>query len=71
MKAPRTIHPPSVDPITDAGIHELREALFEGPADTRQLHGLVACHDGLGRSHRRRKARELCAKIFATIQGGA
>lgn len=62
---------PDADPITDAQIHELRKMLFEGPADARQLHGLVACHDALGRSHRHRKARELCAKILATLRGGA
>lgn len=62
---------PDADPITDAQIHELREILFEGPADVRQLHGLVACHDALGRSHRRRKARELCATILATLREGA
>ena len=62
---------PDADPITDAQIHELRKMLFDGPADARQLHGLVACHDALGRSHRRRKARELCATILATLRGGA
>jgi hypothetical protein len=62
---------PDADPITDAQIYELRKMLFEGPADARQLHGLVACHDALGRSHRRCNARELCAKILTTMRGGA
>ena len=62
---------PDADPITDTQIYELREMLFEGPADARQLHGLVACHAALGRSHRRRKARELYATILATLRGGA
>lgn len=70
MKTRCSTQQPSADPITDARIRELRETLFEGPTDARQLHGLVACHDALGRSHRRRKARELCAKILVAMRGG-
>jgi len=50
--------------ITDAQIRELRDGLFAGPADARQLHGLVACHDALGWSHRRTKARAHCADLI-------
>ncbi|HSX23063.1 MAG TPA: hypothetical protein VLE97_09840 [Gaiellaceae bacterium] len=54
--------------ITDAQILRLREQLFRGPADAAQLRGLVACHDALGRSHRRRAAREECAGILKTLR---
>lgn len=50
--------------ITDAQIRTLGQSLFEGPADARQLHGLVACHDALGRSHRRDAARTHCASLI-------
>jgi hypothetical protein len=50
--------------ITDTQIRELRQTLFAGPADECQLHGLVACHDALGRSHRRNKACAHCAKLL-------
>ena len=52
------------DSITDAQIRGLRKGLFAGPADDRQLRGLVACHDALGRSHRRSKARAYCADLI-------
>ena len=58
-------------PITDAEIRELRELLFEGPTDTRQLHGLVDTHEALGRSHRRRAARERCAEVLAALRRDA
>ena len=58
-------------PITDAEIRELRELLFEGPTDSRQLHGLVDTHDAIGRSHRRRAARERCAVVLAALRSGA
>jgi hypothetical protein len=54
--------------ITDAEICRLRDLLFRGPADSVQLRGLVACHDALGRSHRRLSAREHCAQLLQTIQ---
>ena len=57
--------------ITDAQIRDLREALFNGPADARQLHGLVDCHDALGRSHRRGGARERCAKLLVLLRKDA
>ena len=57
--------------ITDAQIRELRAALFAGPADTRATHGLVACHDALGRSHRRNKARAHCAELLVAMQESA
>jgi hypothetical protein len=53
--------------ITDAQIRDLRQQLFEGPADAQALHGLVATHQALGWGHRRRSARELCAKIFSKV----
>jgi hypothetical protein len=49
--------------ITDRQIRELRTALLAGPADDRQLSGLVACNDALGRSHRRSRARAHCAAL--------
>lgn len=52
-------------PVSDAQIRALRSALLSGPADDRQLEGLVACHDALGRSHRRSRARALCATLIA------
>jgi len=55
-------------PITDAEIRELRALLFEGPTDSRQLHGLVDTHDALGRAHRRRGARERCAVVLAALR---
>ncbi len=58
-------HPsPTTDAITDAEIKALRQTLLAGPTDDRQLHGLVACHDALGRSHRRNKARSLCVDLI-------
>lgn len=54
----------TADSITDVQIRALREDLFAGPADARQLHGLVACWDALGRSHRRGKARAHCAALI-------
>jgi hypothetical protein len=58
----------TADTITDAQINDLREELFEGQADARQLHGLVACHDALGRSHRRGRARACCAEILNAMR---
>jgi hypothetical protein len=52
------------DQITDRAIKGLRKRLFAGPADDRQLSGLVACHDALGRSYRRSKARAHCADLI-------
>ena len=54
-------------PITDAQIRDLREALFNGPADSRQLRGLVDCHDALGRSHRRGGARARCTALLTAM----
>jgi hypothetical protein len=54
----------TADSITDAQILALRKALFAGPADDRQLHGLVACWQTLGRSHHRKKARAHCADLL-------
>lgn len=51
--------------ITDKQIYALQRALFQGPADARQLSGLVDCHDALGRSHRRDAARARCADLLA------
>ena len=51
--------------ITDPQIHHLQDLLFQGPADDRQLHGLVSCHDALGRSHRRTRARAQCVILLA------
>ncbi len=53
--------------ITDEQIRDLQAALFAGAADERQLSGLVACHDALGRSHRRPAARAHCAKLYIEI----
>lgn len=54
----------TVDTVTDRQIQELRSTLFAGPADERQLRGLVACHDALGRSHRRSSARAYCVELI-------
>jgi len=54
--------------ITDAEIGELRELLYRRRADDVQLRGLVACHDALGRSHRRQAARAYCARLFSTYK---
>jgi hypothetical protein len=53
--------------ITDVEIRRLQDLLFRGPADSVQLRGLVACHDALGRSHRRLAAREHCTQLLQTI----
>ena len=54
--------------ITDTDIRRLRELLFQRrPADAVSLHGLVACHDALGRSHRRSSARARCAQLLQTL----
>ena len=63
----RTLPKPAA-PITDAQIRDLREALFNGPADSRQLSGLVDCHDALGRSHRRASARARCAELLTAMR---
>jgi hypothetical protein len=55
--------------ITDAQIRQLQQELFDGPADARQLHGLVACHDAIGYSHRRKAARETCAALMHQLEG--
>jgi len=52
------------DPLTNRQIRELQGRLFSGPVDDRQLFGLVACHDALGWSHRRNKARSYCMKLI-------
>ena len=54
----------TADTITDAQIRALREDLWDGPADARQLSGVVACLDALGRSHCRSKARAHCAALI-------
>lgn len=54
--------------ITDAQIRDLSAMLLSGPADARQLHGLVDCHDALGRSHRREAARLRSAELLADVQ---
>ena len=54
----------TTDTITDGQIRELQASLFAGPADAPQLHGLVDCHDALGRSHRAKAARARCAEIL-------
>lgn len=54
----------TADTITDAQIRELQTTLFAATADGRQLRGLVACHDALGRSHRRSRARAHCAELL-------
>jgi hypothetical protein len=54
--------------ITDAQILDLREKLFAGPADARQLHGVVACWAALGRSHRQMEARAYCAEILDAMR---
>jgi hypothetical protein len=51
--------------ITDADIGRLRALLFQRRADAVQLRGLVACHDALGRSHRRSAARAYCARLLS------
>jgi len=53
--------------VTDAQIRALQRTLFQGPADARQLSGLVDCHAALGRSHRREAARARCADLLATL----
>lgn len=53
--------------ITDAEILKLRDRLFQRQADAVQLRGLVACHDALGRSHRRARARAYCARLFKNL----
>ena len=58
----------TADTITDAQIRDLRERLFAGPADARASLGLVACHDALGRSHRRSKARAQCAELLVAMR---
>ena len=58
-------------PITDVQIRDLRKLLLNGPADSRQLHGLVDCHDALGRSHRRSEARARCAELVDALRRGA
>ena len=60
--------PKPVAPITDAQIRDLRETLFNRPADSRQLRGLVDCHDALGRSHRRGGARTRCAELLTAMR---
>ena len=54
----------TADTLTDEQIRELQASLFSGPADDRQLSGLVACHDAVGRSYRRSSARARCAEIL-------
>jgi len=54
--------------ITDAEIGQLRELLFQRRADAVQLRGLVACHDALGRSHRRSAARAYCSRLLKTYE---
>lgn len=58
-------------PITDAQIRALRELLLKGLADARQLHGLVDCHDAIGRSHRRSEARARCTELLDALRRGA
>jgi len=53
--------------ITDKQIRDLQAALFAGPADEQQLSGLLACHDALGRSHRRSAARAHCAELIHKV----
>ena len=60
--------PKPVALITDAQIRDLREALFNGPADAQQLRGLVDCHDALGRSHLRGGARKRCAELLTAMR---
>jgi hypothetical protein len=54
--------------ISDSEIRQLRERLFRRPADSVQLRGLVACHDALGRSHRREAARAHCATLYQAFR---
>jgi hypothetical protein len=54
----------TADTVTDRQIRELQAALFAGPADEQQLSGLVACHDALGRSHRRSLSRAHCVELI-------
>jgi hypothetical protein len=55
----------TAETITDEQIRELQTWLFERHAfDELELSGLVAVHDALGRSHRRKKARARCAEIL-------
>jgi hypothetical protein len=53
--------------ITNKEIRELRQALLAGPSTNACLIGLVACHDALGQSHRRSKARTRCADLIKAI----
>jgi hypothetical protein len=55
--------------VTDKQIRDLQAALFAGPADERQLSGLVACHDALGRSCRRARARAHCVELINRLTG--
>jgi len=51
--------------ITDKEILALRRRLHARSAgDALELHGLVDCHAALGRSHRRRAARQRCADLI-------
>jgi hypothetical protein len=67
-----SVHKLTADTITDTQIRTLREALFA--TDARQPHvvarGLVACWAGLGRSHRRSKARAHCAELLNAMALG-
>lgn len=54
----------TADTITDAQIRKLRATLLAETANARQLHGLVACHVALGRSHHRSRARAHCAGLI-------
>lgn len=56
--------------ITDAEIRALCTALHAEPATGETLHGLVATHDALGRSHRRAKARAHCAELLTAYREG-
>lgn len=58
----------TADTITDKQIRALQNRLHAGPADDRQLYGVVACIDARGRSHRRRAARTLCAEIHNALR---
>jgi hypothetical protein len=53
--------------ITDKQIRDLQAVLFAGQADEQQLSGLLACHDALGRSHRRSAARAHCAELISKM----
>lgn len=58
--------------ITDKRIRELQATLFARKlGDELELMGLVACHEAIGRGHRRGAARAQCAEIINLLANAA